>query len=64
VEGFAGEGARRDRGIVGAVGLLGSGDCGTVGADAGTAASTAGAGREAERAMAERGSVNAYTANI
>jgi hypothetical protein len=30
----------------------------------GAAAGTAGAGREAERAMAERGSVDSYTANI
>jgi hypothetical protein len=37
---------------------------GTAGADAGTVAGTAGAGREAEHAMAERGSVDAYSANI
>jgi hypothetical protein len=53
--------------VAGAAGLLGGGDCrrgGTAGADARTAAGTAGAGREAERTMAERGSVDAYTANI
>jgi hypothetical protein len=46
-------GVCRGRGRGGTVGLRARWDCGTEGA-----------GREAERAMAERGSVDAYTANI
>jgi hypothetical protein len=49
-------GVCRGRGRDGTAGLRARRDCWAVG--------TAGAGRDAERAMAERGSVNAYTANI
>ena len=53
---FAGERiwGLRTRGFAGATAVLA----------ARTAAGTAGAGREAEHAMAERGSVDAYSANI
>jgi hypothetical protein len=53
---------KRERGD--AAGLRARQDCSAAGADARTAAGTAGAGMEAERAMAEPGGVHAYTANI
>jgi hypothetical protein len=66
VAGFAGGGGAaglRDCGRGGTARRRGLRDCGrggTAGADAGTT----GVGREAERAIAERGCVDAYTANI